>query len=206
MYKLCGRKYETFQTVTSPPDGWALNGKLCDSPPVKGEFIGYVTMDEGSVISCWKYTSKLPIILAVVLALALLSAVTAFVLLSQKKDIAVGGTVLRQSMDDTIIVYNGLMTYSNGSVDLLFQNGDYQTTVTLSGDGIETTQATLEPGTSMATMPVQINTEKDVIEAVLKFETETSLASYPVLIEVEANMNGTAGVASYFEKEGIVYE
>ncbi len=204
MYKLCGTKYDVMPTSAVPPDGYALNGYLVSTIPSKGKKVGYVELDDGSIVECYKWTNPLFIVLPIVAVILIVVICIAVILLSQKKDIVIGGTVIRESMDDTIIVYNGLMAYSGGAVDIMFENGKYPTTVTLSGDGITTTQATLQPGEVLTTLPVEIDTEMDVIEAVLSFETETSLASYPVLIEIPDNMNGTAGISNYFEKEGII--
>lgn len=204
-YKLCRKWYELSVTSQVPPDGFALNGKLIGSPPSKGRHMGYAIMDEGSVIDCYKSFNPLVVVIPIFVLLAVIVGSILLILMNQEKDIAVGGTVLRQNIDENIIVYNGLMSYADGKVDIMFQNGNYPTTVSISGEGITPTQAVLEPGAIMIELPVNIETDRDVIEGVLRFETTTSTAEYPVLIEIPDNMNTTAGLAGYFEKEGLVY-
>lgn len=205
-YKLDGVHYELDSSSVEAADGFALNGKMCGEKPTKGKCVGYVRMDEGSCIECYKSFNPLKIVIPLLLLLISVGATITFLLLNQEQDIAIGGTMLRTSVDENIVVFNGLMTYKDNQIDLRFTNGEYETKITVKGDGITTTETTLPPGESMYYMPITIDTNENVVSAIVTFDTATSTAEFPVLIEVTDNMNGSSGVSTYFAEEVLISE
>lgn len=188
-------------------DTYALNGSLIDTPPRKAKLVGYAHLEDGSCVECYKKTSPLIFIVPMAIVLTILVGVILYILFGKGQNIAIGDAVLKINSGNSTIVFNGIPSYSDGAVDLRFVNGNEPMTITIEGDGIECTPVTLEPKQELYDFPLQITSDADIVVATLKCTTDTSEASYEIILEVPENMNDyTEGISGYFNGEVIINE
>lgn len=188
-------------------DSYALNGNLIDSPPHKAKLLGYAYLEDGSCVECYKKSNPLPFIVPLCIVLVALVGIVLYILFGKGQNIAIGEAILKINSGDSTIVFNGIPSYSNGSIDLRFVNGNEPMTVTIEGEGIECSPITLTPQQELYDFPLTIVSDDDVIVATLKCTTDTSEASYEIILEVPENMNDyTDGISGYFNGEVIIDE
>lgn len=188
-------------------DAYALNGVLVDDQPAKGKLVGYVHMEDGSCVECYTQFNKKVLIIPIVVFVLAILGLLGYILFFKGQNIAVGDAVLRINTGSNTIVFNGIPSYSDGSVDLRFANGKETATISISGDGIKCTPVTLGPGEELYDLPLEIVSDSDVIVATLTCSTDTSEADYEIIIEVPENMDDyTEGISGYFDGEVIIDE
>ncbi len=187
-YKIDGDSYELLDRVKEAPDAYSKRGKLLDDPP-KGKCIGYVIMEDGSCIKCFKSFNPLIIIIPLLILLLGAGAFLLYVFVLQPKDFVIPGSevTLKEGEDQTIIRYNGFTSVTDGNLDLNFQNGAEECTITITGDGIEDVEYVCAPNTTTEFIPVTVNTDKGLIIATMTLTTATSTTTQEIAIEVPEN-------------------
>lgn len=186
-YKLYGDTYELDDTPQSQPDGYALKGELLDERPAKGKLLGYIAMDDGSVIECYKAFNPVPIVLVIILLVAIVAGVIVYFMLQPKDVVTDSGTTVKQGMDNNVVSYNGFMALRDDALQIDFQNGDYAADITISGEGVEAATYHIEPNQFVATIPATCTTDAGVVNAKVTITTATSTSTFDVVIEIPAN-------------------
>lgn len=208
-YKIYGTPYQLLDFVDEGIDSYALSGDLVDDEP-KGKPLGYVVMEDGSVVACYKKRSKvLPILLILIAVTGIAAIVYFFVLPMFKKEVAIGGTMLQTDVGTNMVTFNGIMSASNGQIDVRFVNGNEPATVQVTGEGVATEEITVDPGDSLEYIPVTISTDSSVAEVTVNINSNGTLSTFNALVEIPDNntdYDPTEGLNSYFEKEMVVDE
>lgn len=204
-YKIYGEQYELMPMSSEPTDVWAKKGKLFDDPP-RGKVVGYVTMDDGSVVECHA-ASKLWIVIAAVLLLLLgVGGFVAYLFFGQPKDVALLGDIVKIGSDNNVVMYNGVPAIRDDKLSIQFTNGDYPATILVEGEGIETHETHVEPSEFVDSVPCKFTTEDGLVEATITIKTETSTQTFPIVVEIPANMNANdvnGGLEGYWSGEQI---
>lgn len=204
-YKIYGEDYPIKPTTKHPVDCYAVKGELVDDPP-KGKVLGYVEMDDGSIVECYKKRSLLPFIIILIVAALLLIVAGVYIFFFQPKDFAISGTLIKIGDDNNVVTYDGFMTVVDDNLRVAFTNGDYPAQIVVQGEGIETQKVSVEPGEFVEYIPCTFTTTDGVVEGTITVLTETSTQSFPIVIEVPANNNGfdtEEGLTGLFEGEAV---
>lgn len=208
-FKIYGQSYELTEDIESSIDSYAYKGELVEEEP-KGKHIGYVTMEDGSIVDCYKSTgTTLLVLIALTVMLIIGVVVYLFILPMFKKEVAIGGTMLRTDVGKNIVTFNGIMAYDSGMLDVRFLNGDVPATIQVEGDGLITEPILVEPGEYIDQIPVNITTEDGVVEVKVRINSNGDVSEFNALVEVPDNMtpyDPSDGLHSYFEKELILDE
>lgn len=204
-YKIYGTPYELMQTTSEPADTWAKKGKLLDDQP-KGKVLGYVTMDDGSVVECYK-SSKLWLLLVLLfLLLAAAGGYVAYLMFAQPKDVALLGDIIKIGNDNNVVTYNGFPSVRDDKLSIQYTNGDYPATILVEGAGIETHETSVEPNVFLDSIPCKFTTEDGLVEATITIKTATSTQSFPIVVELPDNMNANDvnnGLEGYWSGEQV---
>lgn len=222
-YKIYGESYELRDTPDGNINSYAVKGKLVDIPP-KGKSVGYVTMEDDSIIECYKAKPVLAIVTSIALLFLAIGGVASYYMFFQPKDIVlnpqpsqpgsaaevgedVTPIVLKQGDDNNVVSYNGFTSLSEGSVNLNFQNGDYSCTITVTGEGIESQTLTVAPGEFIQSVPVTYTTDEGLVSAVLTISTDTSTSEQAFMIEIPENNtpNSPQGTLDGYWKGEYIY-
>lgn len=188
-YKIYGEPYPLQPNTSEPADSYAIRGKLVDEQP-KGKVIGYVQMEDGSIVECYKKSRALLIILIVVLlALLVGGGILVYLLFVQKKDVAILGNIVKVGSDNNVVTYNGVPSVVDGKVSIQFTNGDYPAAIQVVGEGVQSDVVQLEPAQFINDIPCKFTTEEGVVEALVRIKTETSTQEFPIVIEIPENFN-----------------
>ena len=204
-FKIYGIDYPLEETTSVPCDSYGFKNQLTDDLP-RGKMVGYVHMEDGSVIECYKKFNIMIILLPILLVLLVGAVIFCYLWFFQPKDVELPGDIVKVGTDNNIVKYNGYMAVKDGSLSIKFTNGDYPCTVQVVGEGLESKPTTLEPGQYLESVPAQFTTEYGVIEANIIITTDTSKQEFPVVVEVPDNLNGNdnrEGLEGYFEGEEI---
>lgn len=208
-YKIYGTSYELMDGANTGIDSYAIAGELIDDEP-NGKLLGYVEMEDGSIVACYKKKSLLlPILLIVVLLCGIGAGVYFFVLPMFEKEVAIGGTMLQTDVGTNVVTFNGIMQASAGQIDVRFINGNKPATIQVTGDGVVTDTISVEPGDSLEYIPVTVTTSDSVVEVIVNVNSDGTLSSFNALVEIPDNntdYDPTPGLNSYFEKEMVVDE
>lgn len=203
-YKLYGTKYALDKDIRGAvPDCFALNGNISYDKPEKGKCVGYVIMEEDSVVECYKTKNIIPFIL---IALVVVAAGGYFAFnswVNSRCDDIMIGTLVSEKVGGTSVVFNGIMSYdASGAVDIRYVNGSDDVTLTLSGDGIEPTSVTVKAGEIVQSIPCTFTGDSNVVAATLTIDNAVQQSSFNVLIEKE-DLTGTEpqGLRGYFDNE-----
>ena len=202
-FKIYGVAYDLEPTSAVAPDAYAVKGDLVDDIP-KGKKVGYVTMEDGSVVECYtKFNPMVVIIPAVILVLAFAAFIT-YLLFFQPKDASIGDMIIKQGSDENVVSYNGFMAIKDDSISVNFTNGDYTCTIRVEGDGISCEPYTVQPGEYVASIPATFTTESGLVQAKLITETETSRSEQDVVVEIPENNTADSpesGLEGYWKGE-----
>lgn len=188
-YKIDGEVYELQQNVSEAPDAYSRKGKLLDDVP-KGKLIGYVIMDDGSCIECYKSFNPMIIILPIIILLLGVAAFLVYVFVLQPKDFELPWmeVKMKEGEDQTVITYNAFTIVDDeGNMDLNFTNGAEECTVTVTGDGIEDATFTCAPYGTTEFVPIKVTTDEGLVVAKVTITTATSTVTNEIAIEVPAN-------------------
>lgn len=213
-YKIYGDSYRLREAPGGKIDSYAVKNKLVDIPP-NGKCLGYVTMEDGSVIECYKAKPIALILCLIVAILASCGGVASYFLFFQPKDVVltpgvgddVTPIVVKQGEDNNVVKYNGFTSVSEDSVNLNFQNGDYPCSITISGEGIESETIQLQPGEFVDKVKVTYTTTEGLVPATLTIQTGTSTSTQAIVIEVPDNTtpNSPDGVLDDYWKGEFIY-
>lgn len=186
-YKIYGESYELMSSVSVAIDGFAYKGTLMDEVP-KGKSVGYVEMNDGSIIECYKSFNPLIIIIPVLLLALCGLGVFLYLMYGQPKDVVnTSGAPIKTGTDNNVVSYNGFAAVRGDQLEIDFQNGDYAATIQISGEGINSQIITVAPGEYVETVPVTLTADDGVISAFITVSTETSTMTNEIVVEAPAN-------------------
>lgn len=206
-FKIYDTAYELEDSPSGPAEAFGYRNEFVDEVPKGARSVGYVTIDDGSVVECFQKKSILPIVISLVLLVV--GGVVALFLLYQKDDIAIGGVTLKTNVDKNVITFNGIMKAEAGMCEINFVNGEYESTLEVIGEGVSVAPMTLEPGQAVPEVPITVDTEDSVVEVLIRVTSVNDVAEFNALVEIPENNNQydtSEGVHGYFEKELIIDE
>lgn len=207
-FKLYGTKYPMNSTTGRPADAFGYKNEILDDPPDKGKLVGYVTMEDGSIIECWQKFNVLFIILPLLIILCGLAGFVYWLFFIQKKDVKFMGDIVEVSHDTNVVTYSGFPSARNGELRIQFQNGEVPAKIIVSGDGISTTVTDVEAGAFVDSIPVTVDSSEALIEAQISVKTASSEQSFPIVVEVPENLNGNdslEGMEGFWFGEQIIF-
>lgn len=204
-FKIYNTSYPLSPSAQEAPSGYGFRNDIVDEVP-KSKFVGYVTLEDGSVIQCFKKFNPIPFIAALVVALACASGAYYYFILYQPKDVVVNGTPIKEGSDSNVVSYNGFMSAQDGIVDICFTNGSIPANVTVQGDGITCDTINVNPGETVDVLPITYTTDKSVVNAKIIITTATSSYEQPVVIEIPENNTSSSvdsGLDNYWKGETV---
>lgn len=205
-FKIYSDKYELMDTFPDAPDAYAFRGRLVDERP-KGRKVGYVIMEDDSVIECYEKFNPLLVVVPVSVVVIASAAVTAYFLFGQPKDVnGFGGLLVKQGDDRNVVSYNGFMAIEEGNLSVCFQNGDEPASIGIVADGITVESISIEPGEYVASVPATFTTESGLVNAKLVITTETSEVENDIVIEIPENNTPNcpeSGLEGYWKGEQV---
>lgn len=186
-FKIYGSNYE----LCSEPDGPVEEGVygyknelVYETPNCK--FVGYVTMEDDTIVACYKKFNIALIIAPVLIAVFAVIVVIVYLLL-QPKDVYIGGTPVKVGDDANSVSYNGFMALRDGSLTVDFHNGGMPCTIKVIGDGVASDEIKVDADEYVATVPATFDTDAAVINGKIQITTDTSDSEMDVVIEVPEN-------------------
>lgn len=204
-FKIYNETYTLSPSSDEVPSGYAYRNELFDEPP-KGKFIGYATLEDGSVVQCFKKFNPIPLIVLFLLIAAVCGGLYYYFIVRQPKDVVVNDVPVKEGTDHDIVTYNGFMSVNENAVDVYFQNGDVPATVTIVGEGITCEPVNVNPGELVEVLPITYDTDKSVIDATISVTTATSTYEQPVIIEIPENntlSSPSSGLDNYWKGETV---
>lgn len=153
----------------------------------RGKSVGYVTMEDGSTVECFKSFNIAVVIIPLAVVLVAIIGILIYMFVLQPKDVYVGDTPVRVCDDANSVSYNGFMALRDGSLTVDFQNGGLPCTIQVIGDGISSDKVSVAAGEYVATVPATFDTDDAVINGKIAITTETSNSEVEVVIEVPEN-------------------
>lgn len=103
---------------------------------------------------------------------------------SEETTVDTGVVTVESNDSPTVMSYNSYMIYEDGTVDVLFQNGDYEATIEVIGSDVSSELVTVESNAQCRVLPVTLNTEADLFNATLVVkQVDSDTLEYPVTIE-----------------------
>lgn len=204
-FKIYNESYDLEKSPEDVPSGYAFRNELFDEPP-GGKPVGYVTLEDGSVVQCFKKFNPLPLILLLLICLVACALAYYFLIVAQPKDVVINDTPVKEGTDHDVVTYNGFMSVNESAIDIYFQNGNVPATITVRGEGIKCEPVNVNPGELVEVMPITYDTDKAVINATLSITTSTSTYEQPVIIEVPENntlASPESGLDNYWQGETV---
>ena len=186
-------------STPEPPQAFFYNKGLQEEPLLEVEPTGYIRYIDGSIVGVYKTKSKLPVIISLLILIAL--AVFGLWYLLLRNNAPYTGTFITTKMQDgNVVSFDGMPMYDGSNCKIFFTNGKKPAVVTLSGNGIEAQEITLEPNQQLSDYEAFITSDVNAVEATLCVTSEDGTkAEYPILIEIPANNEGTV---NYDGREG----
>lgn len=202
-FKIYGENYPLANSTDQVPDAYGFRNEILDDKP-KGKLVGYVTMQDGSIIEC--YTALNPIVVVAPIAglVVIVGAIYAFIMIGQPKDVKLNDTVVKQGTDKNVVSYNGFMAIHDGQLSVNFKNGDQVATVAVVGDGISCEPFTVQPGEVVTYIPATFKTDKGLIPSKITITTNTSAEEQEVMVEIPENNTANSpqeGLEGYWKGE-----
>lgn len=186
-FKIYGEPYTLQDTVDVAIDGYAYKGQVTDEMP-RGKSVGYVQMSDGSVVECYKSFNPLVIVAPVLAASVVGAGVFMFLMYGQPKDVvSTSGAEIKTGVDKNVVSYNGFSAIRDNSLLIDFQNGDYEATIQISGEGVDTEVITVAPGEYVPSVPVTFTTKDGLVDASITISTATSSISNEIVVEIPEN-------------------
>lgn len=207
-FKIYGVPYELAPEADGPIDSYGYGGELVDDEP-KGKCVGYVTMEDGSVVACYRSINILLIILPLVVLVATAVFAVIFILPILHKDVTTGGTMLEIDVGKNVVTFNGIMEADSDELDVRFLNGDEHATITVEGDGVVTEEVQVEPNEFIEKIPVTVTSSDSVVEVKVRIKSNETINEFNALVEIPANgtpYDPNSGLNGYFSKELILDE
>lgn len=204
-FKIYGEKYKLKDHTKEPCITYAFKNQLTDDKP-KGKMVGYVVMEDGSVVECYKRFNIWIILIPLLLLILGAGALFAYLFYFQPKDIVILGNRIQLQEDNLIVTYNGFPSVRSNEISVQFQNGSYPAKIKVEGEGIETSVINVEPDAFVNTIPCKFTTEEGVVEATFTIVTETSEQSFPIVVEIPENLNANdaeSGLEGFWKGETV---
>ena len=206
-FSIYNTKYTLFDTTSTPPDAFGYHNDIVDEPPKRGKIVGYVKMEDGSIIECYTGFNPAVIIVPLVILLVILSGVFLYfkVFKAHSLDVNLNLPVSQKDKEDPeiTITYNGFMAIKDGKLTIDFQNGSEETTVTVTAEGVDCKPVTLEPNEYLDSIPVTYTTKEGIVPAKIDIKTQTSETEQDVIIEIPENntTDSPDGLEGYWKGE-----
>lgn len=204
-FKVYGVKYPLHPTTKVPPVSYAYKNELVDDVP-KGKSVGYITMEDSSVIECYKKFNIWIVLLPLLLILIGVGAFFAYLFFCQPKDIVILGNRIQIEEDNLIVTYNGFPSIEDNQLSIQYQNGSYPATILIEGEGIETHTTNVAEDMFVDSIPCKFTTDAGVVEATITIKTATSTQTFPIVVEIPDNLNpseDTSGLEGYWFGEEV---
>lgn len=204
-FKIYGTKYPLHPTTSKPYESFAYKNALTDDLP-KGRVVGYVTMEDGSVIECYKRFNIWIILIPIILLLLAVAGFACYLYFFQPKDIVVFGNRIQIEEDNLIVTYNGFPSVKDNKLSIQYQNGSYPASIIVEGEGIETHTTNVAPDMFVESIPCKFTTTEGVVEATIKITTATSEQVFPIVVEIPDNLNineSESGLEGYWKGEAV---
>ena len=205
-FKIYGTKYSVEETTSEAPDAFGYRGKLCDDKP-KGKKVGYVIMEDNSIIECYTKLNPLYVILPILFVVVILLGVLMYFKYFQDKDVTLSnGVIIKQGTDNNVVSYNGFMSIDDNNVSVNFQNGNEDCTIQVTGKGIKCEPVSVKAGEYIAKIPATFTTEDGLVQGKIIISTTTSTAEQAVTIEIPGNNtadSSTESLQGYWKGECI---
>lgn len=206
-FKIYDTKYELHEESSQgEEDAYGYKNEIVYEEP-DGEYVGFVEMEDESIIACYKSFNPIPVIcISLGSIFAIVAGILLYVFVLQPKDVYMGGTPVKVGDDANSVSYNGFMALRDGNLTVDFQNGKLPCTIQVIGDGIKSDPVNVEAEEYVATVPTEFETEDAVINGKIKITTESSESEVEVVIEIPQNNtpNSTeASMEGYWDGEYI---
>lgn len=209
-FKIYGEKYELTSVADAPPDAYGYRNDLVDDIPKGAKTVGYVKMEDGSVIECLSKFNPAVIIAPLILTVAVAGGAAGYFLFFQEKDVAIpapGGEVtVKEGVDTDMVSYNGFTELSEDTIDIQFQNGSEEATIVIIGEGINCEPVTVAPNELVPEIPATFNTKKGLVQAKLNIKTATSESEQNIIVEIPDNDTPSSsgqGMDGYWRGEAV---
>ena len=195
-FKVYGKKYSLNPTANTAIDGYAHKGVVKENLP-KGKSVGYVTLDDGSIVECFKSFNPIPLICLTLLVTTSIACYGVYLFSMQPKDLVNNsGYEIKTGVDNNVVMYNGFVAIREDALELDFQNGDLPVTVTVKGNGVVTETFPVAAGEYIETVPVTFTTDEEYVDAEITISTETSTVTNTVVVEIPSNQSSNDTSAS----------
>lgn len=208
-FKIYDESYELEETSSTPPDSYAIDNELVDSPP-DGKMVGFVHMEDGSCIQCYKKFKKRVIIIPVCAVAAIGAGFAAYLLFMQPKDVVIPGSEepIKEGTDTTIISYNAFLSVQDDKMDVNFTNGAEAATVSITVDGVDVETFTAQPYETITDIAAKATTDLGITSGEITISTASSTVTNPIAVEIPKNNmpNGSAASLDGYWKGEHVYE
>lgn len=209
-FKIYDENYPLSPTSDEPADMYGWNNDLVEDKPKGAVVVGYVTMDDGSTIECYAKKSGSPAIAIIILVvcLGLVGFIVYFGFIYKGEGNPLG-TLVEVPVNQNIVHYDGYMRAQNGQLAVDFTNGEQESVIKITGDGIETQVVTIGANEHLDYIPVKVTSADGAIEATLHIKSGQTTVEYPVVVENgdATNENDLIDPGSgYWDKEEIFYE
>lgn len=190
--KIYGKTYKVHPSCRKEPNLYWHDNELTDEP-LDREPDGYIKMDDGNIVGV--YGKKNLIIPIVAVCCVALIGVGGYSIVSQMtRPKALTGTLVKVAQPgNNEINFNTFLQCDGEKADIRFTNGQESIRVSITGDGIESKPTVLEPGATLATIPMRYSTKESAVEATLTVEQGGATYNYPVVIEIPNNMSAAGG-------------
>lgn len=186
-FKIYGTNYPVEETTSEVPDSFGFKGNLCDDKP-KGKKVGYVKMEDGSIIECYSKFNPLRIIVPVIVLVLLLVSAIIYFKFFQEKDVKLSnGIVVKQGTDHNVVSYNGFMAISDNTLSVDFKNGNEDCTIQVIGTGIQCDAVSVKAGEYVASIPATFTSNDGLVQGKIVIKTNTSETDQAVTIEIPKN-------------------
>lgn len=206
-FSIYNTKYNLFDSTPTPPDAYGYHNEVIDEPPKHGKIVGYVRMEDDSIIECYRGFNPAVIVVPLVVLLVILSGVFLYfkVFKANKVDINLKLPVTQkdEKSGDITISYNGFMAIKDGKLTIDFQNGSEEATVSIVAEGISCKPVTIGANEYLDSIPATYSTKEGVVPAKINIKTSTSETEQDVIIEIPENNTADSpeGLEGYWKGE-----
>ena len=209
-FKIYDENFPLYSETDEPADMFGYNNDLMEDKPKGAVKVGYVTMDDGTVVECYSKKKGNGALIAILLLITIVGAgvIIYFAFFYKGKDNPLG-TIVSVPVNQNIVHYNGYMRAQNGQLEVDFTNGEQESIFKVTGDGIETQVISVGANEHLDTIPIKVTSTDGAIEAKLHIKSGQTTVEYPVVIENSdaLNSNDILDVdAGYWDKEEVFYE
>jgi len=188
-----GQIYTVSPTCKKDPDLYWYDNNLTEVPLPNQKPSGYVKMVDNAIVAVYSKKPVFAIIGAVIAVAVLICGIFTVKTFFLRKVNSEGTMIKVDTLNNNTVAFNAIAACNGKDIDIRFTNGNAASTISIAGEGIVTSNVTVEPGESLTTIPVKVTTGADTVEATLTINTAGSMYTYPIIIECLQNMNTMGG-------------